>query len=160
MWLLLTISADGERTGTVYTENGTASVNLPCGEVAEDASTTVLYINKNDRWDKILEFGFMQARESPKYADGYSAVKYGINKSVNTALLVKNIELSDIKTFGCRTKVRTKEATSNYIDSHIIKLQVLSKSHLTICLVCDIPERSLMLLFFPLSTWAGIHKRS
>ena len=104
--LLVTLSAvESEElikvNKTVYTENGTESVVLSCGEVPKSAVAIDWSIHKSNEWQRLLKFYHINPRNSsnPQYFSDSS--KYDISKSVNTSLVVKNINLSDTVLFMC-----------------------------------------------------------
>ena len=84
---------------TVNIENGTKSVDLSCGEIPDNAVAIEWYI-KAGEWKRILKF---YPTELPEYYNNYNEEKYGISESVNTSLIIRNIELSDSGMFICAT---------------------------------------------------------
>ena len=86
---------------TVYIENGTESVELSCGEVPQSAVAIEWFIRNSNEWRKLLKFYHLNPSDSinPRYFNDSS--KYDICKSVNTSLVVKDINLSDTVLFMC-----------------------------------------------------------
>ena len=86
---------------TIYIENGTESVELPCGEVPQSSVAIEWFIRKSNEWRKLLKFYHLNPSDSsnPRYFNDSS--KYDISKSVNTSLVVKDINLSDTVMFKC-----------------------------------------------------------
>ena len=126
--LLLAVSAvvpDEEIDETVYIENGAASVTLSCGEVPTNSVAIEWFIKKDYAFEKILKFYYKTPNKSPQHTDSYTSDKYDINESVNTSLVVKNVELSDDGLFQCGT------AGEQDGYSYMTKLQVVGKSLLT-----------------------------
>ena len=107
--------------GIVYTENGTESVYVPCGE-ASDVYGIEWEIKTSSEWTKILKFYPDIPGERPKYFNNYTEDKYAISDSINTSLEVQNIDISDTGLFKCRT-------IGQGVDySYITLLQVVGKS--------------------------------
>ena len=100
LWLLQTLSAV-EIHDTVYMENGTESVHLPCGEISQYAHGIQWEMNKSNAWKKILKFYPSIPGGLPKYFNYFSKDKYAISDSINTSLVVKNIDISDSGLFRC-----------------------------------------------------------
>ena len=103
LWLLQKASAtesDGIND-TVYIENGTESADLQCGEVPSNAIAIEWYLYKTDQLIRILRLNKNTPNRIPEYYNGYTADKYGISESMNTSLVVKNIQLSDTGLFSC-----------------------------------------------------------
>ena len=115
---------DGEIDETIYIKNGTDTVDLSCGEVPPNALGIewFLYKSNNFKIKMILKVHRNKFSRYPKYYKGYTADKYGISKSVNTSLVVKNIELSDTDNYTCST-------TGGAVDhKYTTSLQVVGKS--------------------------------
>ena len=126
--LLLTLSAvesddKFKINETIYTENGTASVDLSCGEVPQSALATEWFIKESDGWNKLLKFHHTNSEISIKF---YNYTNYDISESVNTSLVVKNVQLSDSTLFMCGAA-----GGSNKSYERITMLQVVGKSPLT-----------------------------
>ena len=105
--MLQTLSAaevDEGITTTVYTYNGTESINLSCGEVPEQATSIEWYIDKLNEWQRILKFYHNKPDRPPEHYNSYSKDKYDISESVKTSLLVKKIDFTDTGLYKCRTR--------------------------------------------------------
>ena len=89
--------------GTVYIENGTKSVHLPCGDIPENAYGIEWEMYKSQAWKRILKFYLIQHDQDLNHFYNYDTDKYGISDSDNTSLVVNNINISDIGLFRCRT---------------------------------------------------------
>ena len=119
LWLLQTLLAL-EIHDTVYTENGTETVHLPCGEIPQYAHGIQWKMNKSNAWKKILKFYPSIPDGLPKYFN-YTKDKYAISDSINTSLVVKNIDISDSGLFKCNS-------IGEKVDyGYIILLQVVGK---------------------------------
>ena len=88
---------------TVYIQNGTQSADLSCGEVPDNAIAIEWYIKISNEWKRILKFYPNKPHRYPEYYYGHTEEKYGINESVNTSLVIRNIEPSDSGLFMCAT---------------------------------------------------------
>ena len=110
---------------TIYIENGTESVELSCGEVPQSAMAIEWFIHKSNEWRKLLKFYHINSSDSsnPRYFNDPS--KYDISKSVNTFLVVKNINLSDTVLFMCGS------LGGHFNHSYTTMLQVVGKLLLT-----------------------------
>ena len=111
---------------TVYIEKGAASVILSCGNLPQDAIAIEWLTDKYSGFEKIMKFYYKTPNSVPRYSNHYTADKYDIDESVNTSLVVKNINLSDDGLFQCDTIGGAGDAYS-----YITKLQVVGKSLLT-----------------------------
>ena len=107
----------------VYTENGTESVQLSCGNVSKNAiAIEWLFLQNSKDFERILKFKHIKPDGYPRHFPGYSRDKYDIGKSVNTDLVVKNIDISDIGLFQCITR------GANVRYSYTTLLKVMGKS--------------------------------
>ena len=125
--LLQTPSArafEGEINNIIYTENGTRSVVLPCGEVPWDIVAIEWFVYGNYEWDKILKFYYYSPGSFPRYFYDDTSDKYGLSESVNTSLVVKDVELTDTSFFRCST-------SGNMHHLYTTLLQVVGESLLT-----------------------------
>ena len=107
LWLFMIPSAMGvneDINATVYSYNGTESVDLSCGDVPEMITGIVWYIKKLNEWKMILKFYHNKPDKPPEHYNNYSIDKYDMSESMSTSLLVKNIEFSDTGLFKCRTR--------------------------------------------------------
>ena len=111
---------------TVYIEKGAASVILSCGNLPQDAFAIEWFVHKYSVFERIMKFYYKIPNSSPLYSDRYTADKYDIDDSVNTSLVVKNIDLADGGLFQCGTA-----GGAGDVYSYITKLQVVGKSLLT-----------------------------
>ena len=123
--LLLTLSAVEsddklKMNKTVYVENGAASVDLSCGEVPQSAVAIEWFIKESAGWNKLLKFYHTNSEISTKF---YNYTNYDISESVNTSLVVKNIQLSDSTLFKCGII-----GVPNNISETMTMLQVVGKS--------------------------------
>ena len=99
--VVLTLSAvesNKETYGTVYIENGTTSVQLPCGEVPPSALGIKWFAKKHNGWFLLLRF---YHNISGRFDYFRNAAKYDISESVNTSLVVKRMKLSDSILYKC-----------------------------------------------------------
>ena len=129
LWIFLTMSTvvcDDFIDETVYIENGATSVNLSCGKRPQNATAIEWFVHKYSSFEKIMKFYYKTPNSSPRYSDHYTADKYDIDESVNTSLVVKNIDLADDGLFWCGTA-----GGSGGVDIYYTKLQVVGKSLLT-----------------------------
>ena len=125
LWLLQIPSVVGaveeDINETLYIEIGAKSVELSCGEVPE-ASAVEWNMNKSNEWKKILKFYHAKAGKEPAYYNNYTQEKYDIGASVNTSLVIKNIQFSDRCLFICET------VGGPVAYSYTIQLEVVGKS--------------------------------
>ena len=131
--ILLTLSyveSDEKINNTVYIEDGSASVDLSCGEVPHSAFAIEWFIYKGAGWLKLLKFYHTNSGRSNHSNTDYT--KYGISESVNTSLVINNIKLSDSALFKCGT------VSGSVIYSHTTMLQVVGKL-LQTCLFTSFP---------------------
>ena len=89
--------------GTVFIENGVESVELPCGEVPKNAVAIQWSTFKSHEWRNILRFYPTTLERPLLYYGGYTADNYGISESVNTSLVLKDIDHSENSLFRCIT---------------------------------------------------------
>ena len=102
--MLQIMSAAGPYTyinETVYLKNRTESIDLSCGEDLENISAIYWSIFKSNEWKKILKI-FPTTGSKHLYGNK-SADIYDISESVNTSIMVKNIDLSENNWFRCTT---------------------------------------------------------
>ena len=123
LWLRQTQSAmdfDKMLSDTVYIKNGTDTVELPC-ELPQVITGIqwILYCNESK---EILKSYKTTTGKPLKYQNNYSDDKYGINESVYTTLVVKNITPSDTSHYIC---LYIGGGSSN---NYTTKLQVVGKS--------------------------------
>ena len=122
LWSLETLSALDpykDANGTCYTENGTESFHLPCGEVPDNVHGIEWQMYKFNKWRRILKF---TNGEQPKNFPNYTEDKYGVSDSDKTTLVVRHIDISESGLFRCRT-------VGTDIDySYTTLLQVVGKS--------------------------------
>ena len=104
----------------IYVENGTESVDVPCGKVPEKATAIEWFIKKSNQWSRIMKVYHTESRESQNPYIGHNGDKYEISESLNTYLLVKDINFSDNSLFKC-------SATGRSLYSHITLLNVVGK---------------------------------
>ena len=88
---------------TVSTEEGAESVELPCGEDTEKEVAIYWYMFKHNQWRNILKLFPTKPRKNITYYTGYTSDKYGVSKSVNTSLVIRNIDCSDTGLFRCES---------------------------------------------------------
>ena len=88
---------------TVYIENGTESTQLSCGENPQNWFAIYWSKYKSDEWSDILKVYPNRPSKKIAYYEGHTAKKYAITGSLNTSLLVKNLDLSDTGLFRCRS---------------------------------------------------------
>ena len=83
---------------TIYIKNGTDTVELPC-ELPQVAAGIqwMLYCNES----KGILKSYKNKTKPVRYQNKYSDDKYGINDSVYTTLVVKNITPSDTSHYIC-----------------------------------------------------------
>ena len=98
----------------IYITNGTAFVNVSCGDVPYSAVAVEWFRHKEDQWVKMLKF---YKTGHFKYYKNYSNHTY---EPVNTYLIIKNIEHSNSSLFQCNSV-----GGSNY--SYTTMLQVIGK---------------------------------
>ena len=116
------LKPDGYVNSTVYAENGRESVDLSCGENLTNGVAIYWSISKSNHWSDILKIYPHIPTRNITYLESYTAEKYGISESVNTSLVVKNIDISDNACFRCRS------AGAGLAYSHITMLNVSGKS--------------------------------
>ena len=100
--ILLTLpygESDEKINKTVYIENGSASVDLSCGEVPQSSFAIEWFIYNGTDWLKLLKFYHTNSGRT-NYSSSDST-EYGISESVNTSLVIKSIKLSDSALFKC-----------------------------------------------------------
>ena len=124
LWMLCTSALEPDEyvNSTVYTENGKESVDLSCGENLANEVAIYWSIFKCSHWSDILKIYPYIPTRNITYFENYTADKYGISESVNTSLVVKNIDISDNACFRCRS------AGAGLAYSHITMLNVSGKS--------------------------------
>ena len=124
LWILWTsaLKPDKYVSSTVYTKNGKESVDLSCGENLTNVVAIYWSIYKSNDWSDILKMYPHIPTRNITHFENYTADKYGINESVNTSLVVKNIDVSDNAYFKCRS------AGAGQAYSHITMLNVSGKS--------------------------------
>ena len=105
----------------VYVENGADFVELSCGDVPQAAVGIHWFIYNGTEWVKLLKIYKAQPGRNP---DPNASTKYGVSKSVNTSLVVRNIKLSDSASFKCGS-------LGNSTQMRCIRLQVVGKSLVT-----------------------------
>ena len=127
--VLLTLSAmesDEKTNKRVYIENGSASVELSCGEVSESSFAIEWLMYTGVDWLKLLKFYHTNSDRSNYSNSNYN--KYGISESVNTSLVVKNIKLWDSALYQCGS------LGGSITQTHFTRLEVVGKLLLT-CLL-------------------------
>ena len=88
---------------TIYINNLTESVDLPCGEDVENASAIYwsIFNEWKFEWEKILKMSPTSTDIHPY--ENKNTNRYGISESVNTSIVVKNDRLSENNWFRCTT---------------------------------------------------------
>ena len=86
---------------TVTIENGTEFIEMTCGEGPKNEVAIFWSVLKSDQWSNIMKFYPKTPSKKILYYSGYTAEKYGISKSVNTSLVVKDINLEENGLFRC-----------------------------------------------------------
>ena len=97
------VGFDGKSNATIYTKNGTKSVNLPCGEFHNGGVGIEWRQHIYNQSKKILKVYNNRSGESTKYYNNYTSSKYGINRSAHTSLVIKNLLVSDTGYYICHT---------------------------------------------------------
>ena len=122
LWVLQTLSAPcyhADLDVIVSVENGTESVELPCGDIPSDC--TWWFMDSSNGWKLIFDHDHKKMNQTPRYYNGYSADKYETGKTADTNLVIQNIEPSDSHLFRCIAK------TGGLGYSNTIMLQVKGK---------------------------------